>query len=192
MYNHEANNLSKKTLDEQLQFLLNSRPNIRQVQMIDSVANMKADYLYAVDAIGIDASGNTVKVQFKCRQKGNTDLILPVKKLTGFAAENGDIGFWYKKEKYAFFPTANLYVEKIDGKNYSFSADELHGIEAIHADDLQDNLVGIQPKYVVKDDGTKFPSSDFFAFIRPDAMLRYQVELFKRANPNYNYGCPQK
>lgn len=188
MYNSEATNLSNQCLQEQIAFLTKSRPNLRQILSIDSITNMKADYLYSVDAVAIDSSGNSQKVQFKCRKEGNLDLILPAKKLTGNAANQGDIGFWYKDIKYAFYPTANIYVERIDGKDYSFTADDLHAIEAVHCDTLQNVLAGVRPKYVYADNGSKFPSGDFYVFIKPVEMLRLQVELFKRANPSFNYG----
>lgn len=189
MYNSEANAYSNKCLDEQISFLKTSQPNIKQVLTIDNVANMKADYLYSVDAIAVDASGNSKTVQFKCRKEGNRDLVLPVKKLTGKAALDGDIGFWFKDSKYTFFPAVDLYVERIEGKDYSFTADQLHGIEALHKNDLQDILSGVQAKYVYADNGNKFPTGDYYAFVKPNEMLKLQVELFKKGNPNYNYSC---
>lgn len=187
MYNSEANAYSSQCLEEQIAFLKTSQPNIKQVLTIDNVANMKADYLYSVDAIAVDAGGNSKKVQFKCRKEGNRDLILPTKKLTGKAALDGDIGFWYNGVKYTFVPTVDLYIERIEGKDYSFTADQLHGIEALHSSDLDDILAGVQQKYVFSDNGNKFPTGDFYAFVKPNEMLKLQVELFKLANPHYNY-----
>lgn len=189
MYNSEANAYSNHCLNEQITFLIQSQPNLRQVLSIDSVSNMKADYLYAVDAIAVDASGNSKKIQFKCRKEGNRDLILPAKKLTGKAALDGNIGFLYNGVKYTFVPTVDLYVERIEGKDYCFTADQLHAIEVLHAKDLQNFLGGVQQKYVYADNGNKFPTGDYYAFLKPNEMLKLQVELFKTANPNYNYSC---
>ena len=61
MYNQSALELSKKNISNQISFLLEAYPYIREVKEIDSVKNMKTDYKYGIDAIGWGSFGQFVE-----------------------------------------------------------------------------------------------------------------------------------
>lgn len=182
MYNQSALELSKKNISNQISFLLEAYPYIREVKEIDSVKNMKTDYKYGIDAIGIGADGTTYTVQFKTRKTG-TDIVLPAEKVTGVATDNGDIGFFYRDSKYIFTPKADIYVVSIGDKHYTFSKEELHSAEIVGKHCLESGLSSIQPKKITKDDGNFFENGEYYAFISPQNLLKLQVYLYRLRNP---------
>lgn len=189
MYNESALTLSQQNLPEQIEFLQTCRPDIQQIVTIDNVNNPKADYLYEIDAIAICVDGGSKTVQFKVRQENNSDLILIGKRLSGKAANNLPLGFWFNGCKYAFMPKTDLVCERIGDKDIIVSKEEINMIEQYIAgsDDSSTFITSIQPKYVYKDDGTKFATGDYYIFINLDVLAYMLEEAFKRSNP-YLFG----
>lgn len=186
MYNTEALQHSRAVLEEQKQFLLETRPYIKQLADIDSIKNQKADYMYSVDNIAICSDGTTETVQFKNRNAGNNDFILMAKKLSGKAANEGKIGFWYKGVKYVLMPAADIYVENINGMNYAITRNEINTIETWlgNCEKTTEIISGIQPEYHYKDDGTRFPTGDFYVFITLAKLADILSRIYGFGNPN--------
>lgn len=179
MLNKDRTEYSQNIIDDQMSYVKAAYPYIRQVIPIDTAENLLADYIYGVDAIGIDTRGNSHKIQFKHREPGKNDLVLPAIKLTGKNVKENNLGFDYKGNTYTFRPYADIYVETIAGKHYSFTADELFSIEKLWADRLQSGLTGVEPKYFYNDDGEKFFSGEFMAFMPIENMQRSQQGLLQ-------------
>lgn len=178
MYNNEALKLSEENIKEQCDFVLDSYPFIREVYPVNNVSNMRADYLAGVDAVGVCSDGSTRTIQMKARKAGNRDLIIPAIRLCGKAALDGDIGFIFDGEKYAFTPKADVFVEKLNMRNYTFTKEELLAIEAMYPEDLYQAISSIRPKYLYDDKGNAFPSGEYYVFIAPYEMLALQTVLF--------------
>lgn len=179
MLNKDRTEYSQNIINEQMDYVKAAYPFIKQVIKIDPAENLLADYIYGVDAIGIDTRGNSHKIQFKHREAGKNDLVLPAIKLTGKNVEANNLGFDYKGNTYTFRPYADIYVETIAGKHYSFTADELFSIEKLWADRLQSGLTGVEPKYFYNDNGEKFFSGEFMAFMPIENMQRSQQGLLQ-------------
>lgn len=174
MLNKDRTEYSQNIIYEQMDYVKAAYPFIKQVIKIDPAENLLADYIYGVDAIGIDTRGNSHKIQFKHREAGKNDLVLPAIKLTGKNVEANNLGFDYKGNTYTFRPYADIYVETIADKHYSFTANELFSIEKLWADRLANGLSGVEPKYFYNDKGEKFFSGEFMAFMPTDTMQRSQ------------------
>ena len=186
MYNDNALEYSNAVLEEQKQFFLDTHPCFTQILDIDSISNMKCDYLFGIDMIATLPEGKTRTVQFKNRLEGGTDFMLYARKLTGLAATKGRIGFWFQKTKYTFFPTADFYVERIDGQDYTISLEDIETIESVFSvnNNAEKFITSIRQKMISKDDGTKFPSEDFYVYISLGKLKTMLQAIFNGSNPN--------
>lgn len=167
MMNPLAVMLSESNLSSQMNFLTNHYHYITSVIPSDPYTDIRADYLENVDAVARGYDGKNYNVQFKIREKGNNDFILIAKKLTGKSAMDSNIGFTYKGNKYTFdLRSADIYVETLgNGETYVLRREEINSLERLPALGLADAITGIQPKKIYADDGTAFPTGDFYVFI---------------------------
>lgn len=186
MYNQEALEYSNKVISEQQQFILETMPYIKQIMLIDSEINQKCDYLYQIDGIGVCNDGITKSIQFKNRREGNLDFILIGKKLSGIAANNGRIGFWFNGTKYAILPQADIYVERLGGKDYSITREQINSLEhgLSNYDNTAQFISTIQPKMAYADDGSTFPTGDYYILIKRSILANMLEVIFKFQNPN--------
>lgn len=187
MYNETALAESQAVIDEQICFLMETRPQIKQVTTVDTGVCIKADYLYGIDANGICSDGKNKSIQFKCRKPGNTDFEIMGKKLSGEAAAKANIGFWYRDNKYALYPRADIYVERVNGNDYSITSDDINAIEYILSQSKNTSyfISGIQPKYIYKDDGSKMPTGDYYVFISLEKLKEMLDCIHVNQNPNF-------
>lgn len=179
MLNSQKTEYSEAIINEQLEYVKMAYPFIKQIHRIDTTNNLKADYIYQIDAVGTNDLGKSYTIQLKHREAGKNDLILPAIKLTGNNVKEANLGFKYKDSTYTFRPVADIYVETIADKHYTFTANELFSIENLWSDRLQRGLTGVEPKYFYNDNGEKFFSGEFMAFMPIENMQRSQQGLLQ-------------
>lgn len=167
MMNPLAVQLSEMNITHQMNILIKRCPFITSVLPSDPNTDMRADYLENVDAVAKGYDGKLYNVQFKIRQADNNDFILIAKKLTGKSVMASNMGFTYKGNKYTFdLRSADIYVETLgDGETYILSREEINSLERLPYLGLTDAITGIQPKKVYADNGSPFPTGDFYVFI---------------------------
>lgn len=167
MMNQTALKQSESSLAYQIEILKNRLPYIAEVYPCDSHINMRADYMENVDAYAVSGDARHYNIQFKVRNEGNNDFVLIAKKLTGKSAADNNIGFEYKNNKYTFdLKSADIYVETLgNGYTHILTREEINALERQPLLGLSAAVTGIQPKIVYKDDGSTFPSGDYYVFI---------------------------
>lgn len=176
MLNPKTTEYSKNIIEEQKAYVLDAYPYIKQVDEVDPAVNLLADYIFGIDAHGKDSMGKSHTIQFKHRQVGNNDLVIPAKKFTGKNVADNELGFIYKGKRYTFKPTADIYVETINGTHYTFTASEVMAVQEV-CPDLSEWLSGVQEKMFINDHGDKFPSGEYMAFVSPEKMRKAQEYL---------------
>lgn len=179
MLNSQKTEYSEAIINEQLEYVKMAYPFIKQIHRIDTTNNLKADYIYQIDAVGTNDLGKSYTIQLKHREAGKNDLILPTIKLTGNNVKEANLGFKYRGSTYTFRPVADIYVETIADKHYTFTANELLAIEKLWADQIERGLTGIQPKNFYDDKGNSFFSGEFMAFMPTENMQRSQQSLLQ-------------
>jgi hypothetical protein len=185
VYDNDALNLSEQFLPEQIAYVKNCFQYIRQIIRIDSEDNMKADYFYGIDAVGIDTNGNSHTIQFKARQKDHNDIVLLATGISGYAVDNNDIGFQYKGSKYVFLIQADIYCERLgNGRIVNFLGSDIMALEYGH---VCDYVTGIQPKYIYADDNTSFKTDNYYVFVDVDKFMSVKNKICEMENRDY-YG----
>lgn len=183
MLNNDAVSISKANLPSQSQYVLNAYPQIGQIIYNDNINCLKADYFAGIDAYGITADGHrSYRLQFKSRIAGNNDFELLAYKLSGRAAFKSDIGFLYEGTKYSFkCNETDIWVENINGVNYSITRDELTALEKKASEfGLPKAISAIRPCQVYSDDGKKFCTGDYYIFIQPEKLYNLRSKIYSQ------------
>lgn len=173
---------SNIAIGRQKQYVMNKYPYITAVADTNKKTAFRADYLGGVDAVGTDQYLRSFNIQFKNRQPGHNDFELIAKKLSGKAAMAANIGFIYKGAKYTFdLKDTDLYVEKIGGKNYSISRNEINALECDPSFGLAKAITSIQARYLLDDQQNEFFAGDYYVFIPTDKLIALRKAIFERS-----------
>lgn len=186
MYDSNALQMSNDKLASQIEFVKQTRPEIKQIVQVDNEINTKPDYLLGIDAYGININGQTLKIQFKNRKEGNTDFVLLAKKLSGVAANtNNNLGFWYENNKYTFHVNADITIESLGSHNYAVTGDEIGSMEAVFNEyvNAEEYISAIRPKYVYADNGSKIYTGDYYVFMNIEKLGMLKSQIFMLRNP---------
>jgi hypothetical protein len=187
MYDNDANQLSKECLTEQISYIKQCFPFIRQITIVDSDGdNMRTDYLCGVDAFAIDDNANTYKIQFKARKPDNNDIVLTATALTGVAAnENERLGFLYNGKKYTFLVNSDIYCEKLgDGRIINFRGSDVRSLEA---GNISKRITGLYPKKIFTDDHQPVAINEYYVFIPVESFMECKKIIGELENRQY-YG----
>ena len=169
---------SNGAIGSQKQCVMDKYPYITNVVDTNKKTAFKADYFGGVDAVGTDQNMRHYNIQFKNRQPGNDDFELIAKKLTGQAAMDANIGFMYEGQKYTFdLKDTDIYVEKIGGKNYSLSRNEINALECEPSLGLTEAITSIQKN----DKQEPFFAGDFYVFIPTAKLQELRKKIFERS-----------
>lgn len=188
MLNPFCTEYSKQNLPEQMQFTLQALPFLKQLAPVDNEINMKKDYLFEGDVVGISMNDKLYNLQYKSRDPKHTDFVLVAKKLSGEAALGNDsFGFWFGGEKYTFFLQSDYYIERIQNADYLVSREVIEAAEASWPNDLQRIISYIEPKVTITDNGDKIPTGLYWVFIPTEKVALLQYLLIENANPNINF-----
>lgn len=186
MMNPETYNYSEAALNSQLDYVYAAYPYLTDHKLPDKTKAFKADYLDNVDATYFDQDMRPFNVQFKHRRSGN-DFVVIAKKLTGKAAHEARIGFYYKGEKYTFdLRATDIFVETMNGQHFSMSRNELNALECTFPDQLANLITNIVPRYFYNDNNEKFPAGDYYVYISLEKLERWRCDLFAAKAPT---GC---
>ena len=173
---------SNGAIGSQKQCVMDKYPYITNVVDTNKKTAFKADYFGGVDAVGTDQNMRHYNIQFKNRQPGNDDFELIAKKLTGQAAMDANIGFMYEGQKYTFdLKDTDIYVEKIGGKNYSLSRNEINALECEPSLGLTEAITSIQKRYLKDDKQEPFFAGDFYVFIPTAKLQQLRKKIFERS-----------
>lgn len=173
---------SNGAIGSQKQCVMDKYPYITNVVDTNKKTAFKADYFGGVDAVGTDQNMRHHNIQFKNRQPGNDDFELIAKKLTGQAAMDANIGFMYEGQKYTFdLKDTDIYVEKIGGKNYSLSRNEINALECEPSLGLTEAITSIQKRYLKNDKQEPFFAGDFYVFIPTAKLQELRKKIFERS-----------
>lgn len=181
MMNPFALAMSENILQRQKNILLERLSYISSI----SDAPFKADYMLNVDAVAHGHDGKSYNVQFKHRKEGNDDFILIADKLTGVTVANNPIGFTYGGVKYTFnLGAADIFVETLgNGSTHILTREEINSLEFDPSLNLISAIKGIQPKYVTRDDGSKFPTGRYYVFIDSAKLQQLKNNILSKTLP---------
>ena len=178
MLNPETYNYSESAISGQIDYVYATYPYLTSHKPIDKAKAFKADYLDNIDAVFFDQDMESFNIQFKHRRSGN-DFVVIAKKLTGKAAHEARIGFYYKGEKYTFdLRRTNIFVETMEGEHYSMTRNELNALECSFPDQLAKLITSIAPRYFYNDNHEKFFAGDYYVYISLDKLERWRCTLF--------------
>ena len=187
MYNVEALACSRENLPGQIEFTLKTLPFIRQITPVDSTINMKKDYLFECDAVGLGSNHKNYNLQYKVRPN-HTDFVLVGTKVTGDnVMRNPNLGFYYNGVKYTFCPIFDYLIERINGVDYLISCEEILTMELLWPNDLSRAITRMDPKIVTSDDGTKISTDAYYFYIPLETMTDILFYLRQYSNPNLDF-----
>ena len=185
MLNPETYNYSESAISSQIDYVYATYPYLTDHKLPDKTKAFRADYLNNVDATYFDQDMRPFNVQFKHRRSGN-DFVVIAKKLTGKAATEARIGFYYNREKYTFdLRATDIFVETMEGKHYSMTRNELNSLECSFPDQLANLITNIVPRYFYDDNHEKFFAGDYYVYISLDKLERWRCTSFNFTAPTH-------
>lgn len=186
MLNPETFNYSEAAINSQIDYVYAAYPYLTDHKLPDKTKAFKADYLDNIDVVFFDQDMKSFNLQFKHRRSGN-DFVLIAKKLTGKAAHEARIGFYYKGEKYTFdLRATDIFIETMQGEHYSMTRNELNALECAFPDQLAKLITSIAPRFFFDDNHEKFFAGDYYVYISLDKLERWRSNLFAAKAPT---GC---
>lgn len=181
MLDTQSTNYSQQYLQEQIDFLMETRPYIREVHTTAS-SNLNADYFQAKDAT---ASGITkdYRIQFKNRLEGHNDFVVKALKQSGSDALDLCNGFFFNGNKYSFNLLSDIYVERMgDGHILSISREELEAIQNKHPDLLSACISAVVQSKKKDSNGNYFTIPEYDVYITPQGLANIQLQLLLDQN----------
>lgn len=188
MLNTETTEYSNQYIDEQIAFLKDSRPYIREVYLNNINENFNADYIYRRDAVGLaDFGTGMFSIQFKNRLEGHNDFVISALKLTGKDALEQASGFFYNGVKYCFHLLADIYVERLgDGSMYSLTAEELSAFQAKYPEILSASVRAVVQTKKKDSNGNYFLVPEYDIYLPQSLVAEIQFTLTCNANRKIN------
>lgn len=182
---------SKAALPAQIKHISTHYPYIGEVVENNNLTCFKSDYFGMVDLIGHSRDGHRhYNIQCKARESGNDDFVLPVLRLSGYAAENARIGFYYEGVKYSFdLGYADIFVETINNRVYSITREELQTLEAQPLLwSIGSAVTAIRCKKIVADNGDKKETDEYYAFFSTQELMALREKLALNAiSPSFGF-----
>lgn len=178
MLNPETYNYSEAALNSQIDYVYAAYPYLTDHKLPDKAKAFKADYLDNIDMFFFDQDMRKFNVQFKHRKTGN-DFVLIAKKLTGKAAHEAKIGFYYKGEKYTFdLRDTDIFVETMEGEHYSMSRNESNALECAFPEKLAEIITNIAPRRFYNDNRESFFAGDYYVYLDLEKLKKWRCHFF--------------
>ena len=195
MLNPEATALSRNTIPEQMEYLKQSFPFLRNFHLTDAstdgkyAADVKMDYYGGIDVSAKDMNGyREYNFQLKVRMpEHGEDLVFIARKVhDADIRRNPNIGFTWHGEKYSFCTDyIDIYCEKVGGKNYTVRATDLMALERDTQGADNKYIVSVQPQKYINSEGEKFLSGDYLVYINAAKMMKFKQNLLYAENWDY-------
>ena len=195
MLNPEAAELSRNILPEQIEFLKQSFPFMRNFHVTSAstdekdAEDVKMDYYGGIDVYAKDLNGHhEYNFQLKVRMpEHNEDLVFIARHVTDEdIRRNPNIGFTFGGQKYSFCTDyIDIYCELVGGKFYTVRATDLMALERDTQGTDNKYICSVQPQKFYDSEGNKFLSGDFLVFINAAKMMKFKHNLFLTENWDY-------
>ena len=174
MMNSNAYQFSEAQIPAQRNYLLSVKPNLQYV-FINT--DFFSDYLFDVDGIALDYRGHSYTIQFKARQLGHNDVLIPAVKVNSAECKKHDGGFYYNGVKYKFYLQADMYVISCGNNHYFYEQAEIEAIERIYSDELAKAIIGTWEKTKTNPDERQL----IYFYISPSKLNTLRSKLFNRS-----------
>ncbi len=195
MLNPKATALSRNTIPEQMEFLKQSFPFMRNFHLTDAstdgkfAEDVKMDYHGGIDVYAKDMNGyREYNIQLKVRMpEHGEDLVFIARKVhDADIRRNPKIGFTWHGEKYSFCTDyIDIYCEKVGGKFYTVRATDLMALERDTQGEDNKYIRSVQPQKYYDSFGNKFSSGDYYVFINAAKMMQFKKNLLYAENWDY-------
>ena len=195
MLNPTATELSRNTIPEQIEFLKQSFPFMRNFHVTAAstdgqfAEDVKMDYYGGIDVTAKDLNGHReYNFQLKVRKpEHGEDLVFIARKITDADIKNNpNIGFTWGGEKYSFCTDyIYIYCAKVGGRNYTVWATDLMDLERDTNGADNKYISCVQPQKYNNSIGKKFPSGDFYVFINAAKMMEFKYNRLLAENWDY-------
>lgn len=195
MLNEEATKLSRDAIPEQMEYLRQSFPYLRNFYLTSAstdgklAEDVKMDYYGGVDLSAKDMNGHReYNFQLKVRKPDhNNDLVFIARRVTDEdIKKNPNIGFTFHGEKYSFCTDyIDIYCEKVGNKNYTVRATDLMALERDTEGEDNKYISNVQPQKYYDSSGNKFFSGDYYVFINAAKMMQFKQILLYTENWDY-------
>lgn len=172
--NSNACHLSKAQIPAQRNYLLTVKPHLKDV-LVNT--DFFSDYLFDVDGVALDYRGHSYTVQFKARQPGHNDVLIPAVKVNSAECQKHDGGFYYNGVKYKFYLQADMYVISSGENHYFYEQSELEAIERVYTNELANAITGAWLKTKTNPDERQL----IYFFVSPSKLNELRTMLFNRS-----------
>lgn len=177
--NSNACQLSETLLPAQRNYLLAVKPHLKDVVLN---TDFFSDYLFDVDGVALDYRGHSYIVQFKARQPGHNDVLIPAVKVNSVECQKHDGGFCYNGIKYKFYLQADMYVISSGENHYFYEQSEIEAIERAYPEELVNAITGTWPKTKTNPDERQL----IYFYVSPSKLNELRTMLFNRSIQPHN------